>query len=384
MAALSEWVISKNLRPDKNIADDYIDMIQSNASRLDTMNQTIKKYNQAYTYCVQGSKDLAVIQLKKVLSLNPRLIRAHQLLALLYIDSEQWDKAKKEVKKCLDIDRNNTLALRYLKEVDLMLNPDASCNTAVKRKSEDSVRYQSDNEIIIQPLNVKETKRSGVSTLLNIGLGMIIGLAAMFFLVLPGRIAEVNNEANAKIAEIGNQSDAKTATITELESRVKGLEADIDRLNQELEGYVGTDGTLNTIDTLLSAAATYLETKDAAQTGASLEEISAGIDVTQTSEAFQKLYNSLFTVVGSELAQTYYKEGKTAYESSNYAEAITSLTNAVYYDDANADALYYLGQAYRKNNDTENAINTYKKVVELFPGTDRATKSQEYIDRLSQ
>ena len=213
---------------------------------------------------------------------------------------------------------------------------------------------------------------------------MIIGLAAMFFLVLPGRIAEVNNEANAKIAEIGNQSDAKTATITELESRVKGLEADIDRLNQELEGYVVTDGTLNTIDTLLSAAATYLETKDAAQTGASLEEISAGIDVTQTSEAFQKLYNSLFTVVGSELAQTYYKEGKTAYESSNYAEAITSLTNAVYYDDANADALYYLGQAYRKNNDTENAINTYKKVVELFPGTDRATKSQEYIDRLSQ
>ena len=263
VAALSEWVISKNLRPEKNIADDYIDMIQSNASRLDTMNQTIKKYNQAYNYCVQGSKDLAVIQLKKVLSLNPRLIRAHQLLALLYIDSEQWDRAKKEVKKCLEIDRNNTLALRYLKEVDLMLNPDASGKPAVKRKNEDSVRYQSDNEIIIQPLNVKEAKRSGVATLLNIGLGMIIGLAAMFFLVLPGRIAEVKNEANAKIAEIGNQSDAKTATITELESQVKGLEAEINRVNRELDGYVGTDGTLSTIDTLLSAAASYLETKDA-------------------------------------------------------------------------------------------------------------------------
>ena len=32
VAALSEWVISKNLRPNKNIADDYIDMIQANAS----------------------------------------------------------------------------------------------------------------------------------------------------------------------------------------------------------------------------------------------------------------------------------------------------------------------------------------------------------------
>lgn len=28
VAALSEWVISKNIRPKKNIADDYLDRIQ--------------------------------------------------------------------------------------------------------------------------------------------------------------------------------------------------------------------------------------------------------------------------------------------------------------------------------------------------------------------
>ena len=39
VSALNEWVISKNLRPNKNIADDYIDMIQSNPARLDTINQ---------------------------------------------------------------------------------------------------------------------------------------------------------------------------------------------------------------------------------------------------------------------------------------------------------------------------------------------------------
>ena len=87
VAALSEWVISKNLRPNKNIADDYIDMIQTNASRLESINTTIKKYNQALIYCQQDSLDLAVIQLKKVLSLNPKFIRAHQLLALLYINN---------------------------------------------------------------------------------------------------------------------------------------------------------------------------------------------------------------------------------------------------------------------------------------------------------
>ena len=38
VAALSEWVISKNLRPEKNIADDYIDKLQSNSARLDSIN----------------------------------------------------------------------------------------------------------------------------------------------------------------------------------------------------------------------------------------------------------------------------------------------------------------------------------------------------------
>ena len=94
VAALSEWVISKNLRPKKNIADDYISMIQTNQVRLETINQTIKKYNQALAYCNQDALDLAVIQLKKVISLNPNFIRARQLLALLYINNEDWKNAQ--------------------------------------------------------------------------------------------------------------------------------------------------------------------------------------------------------------------------------------------------------------------------------------------------
>ncbi len=113
VSALSEWVISKNLKPEKNFANDYIDKVQSNAARLESINQTIKKYNQALVYCNQDSKDLAMIQLKKVLSLNPRFVRAHQLLALLYMEMEEWERAERELRKCMDIDRNNTQTLRY-------------------------------------------------------------------------------------------------------------------------------------------------------------------------------------------------------------------------------------------------------------------------------
>lgn len=384
VAAMSEWVISKNLRPERNIADDYIGMLQSNATRLDSINQTIKKYNQAYAYCVQESRDLAMIQLKKVLSLNPKFIRAHLLLALLYMDSEQWEKAQRELRKCVNIDRNNTQTLRYLKEVELMLQPDDNVKQPAKRRKDESVRYQSDNEIIIQPMNVKEPKGSGAATLLNVGIGLIIGLAACYFLVVPARVTDARNVSEKKIAEIGNQLDAKTNTIQSLETQVEKLQAENDSLNQALEGYVGEDGTLVTIDNLLAAATTYLETQDLQQTAVSLEAIAANVNVEETSKAFQSLYNTLLTTIGPDLAASYYTDGLSAYRSEDFATAIEQLSKAVYYDATNVESLYYLGRAYQRSDDRENAISTYEKVIELFPGTQNATNAQRYIDELGQ
>ena len=95
VAALSEWVISKNIRSEKNIADDYIGRLQNNPGKLDMYNQISKKYNMALNYCQQDSLDLAVIQLKKVISMNPRFVQARQLLALLYINNQELEKQKR-------------------------------------------------------------------------------------------------------------------------------------------------------------------------------------------------------------------------------------------------------------------------------------------------
>ena len=61
--ALGEWVISKSIRDNKNLATDYIDAIQKNPSRLDGMNQNLKKFNQSLHLCYSDSLDYATIQL---------------------------------------------------------------------------------------------------------------------------------------------------------------------------------------------------------------------------------------------------------------------------------------------------------------------------------
>lgn len=385
VAALSEWVISKNLKPEKNIADDFIEKMQSNPSRLDAINSTIKKYNQALTYCQQDNKDMAVIQLKKVLSINPKFVRAHMLLALLYMDSEQWEKAQRELRKCSDIDRNNAQVLRYMKEVDLMLVPDENTKggkNAGKKKTEEAVRYISDNEMIIQPVNVKEPKSTGVSTLLNLAIGIAIGLAATFFLFVPAARSEEQQKAQKTITEISAQADEKTVRIQKLETENSKLTEKSAELEKQLEGYVGQSGNMAAFDGLLGAAAAYLQSGDKLSCADALENIATTMDIGETSESFQALYQTLFNAVAPELYEQFYNEGHDAYGSDDYATAITALNRAIKFSTTGVDAYYFLARAYHKNGDTEQAIDVYSKVVEMFPESDRVADARKFLSAL--
>ena len=389
VAALSEWVISKNLRPKKNIADDYIDMVQSNPTRLDTINKTIKKYNQALLYCHQESKDLAIIQLKKVLSLNPRYIRAHQLLALLYIDAEDWQKAERELLRCEQIDVGNITTKRYLKEVTLMLHPEETedAKTPKKKKKEapeEVFRYQSGNETIIQPLDVKEPKGVSFSAILYLLIGLAIGVAMTVFLILPARIQAVRDSNSEELRTVSEQLASESATTNELQQKLETLQRENSDLYTEMEAYVGTDGTIETMDKMLSAVNDYLKApEDVGQVASYLESIQNEVVLTETSESFQAVYQSLLEAVGPSVAKEYYEDGMAAYRQEVYADAIQNLEKAYIYDAGNIDVVYNLANAYYRNGDYENAAIYYQKVIDNFPNTERANRSADYMEEIN-
>ncbi len=382
VAALCEWIISKNLKAEKNVADDYLSYVQSSASRLEAINQTIKKYNQALAYCEQGSKDLAVIQLKKVLSMNSKFIRAHQLLALLYMDAEQWEKAKRELTKCLALDRNNTMTLVYMKEVDNILSPEDGVKP-VKKKSDDAVRYQSDNEIIIQPMGIREPKRSGVGGLLNLILGLIIGVTATCFLVVPAVKTNVINDKNSEVADIGNQIDAKNATISDLENQVKELQTAKKSLEDELSSYAGTDGTLKSMEDLIGVATLVLSGEDIIKASDALQKVKEEVVLEETGNAFQNLYNALFQSISPQIVEVCYEQGYDAYTAKNYEVAADLLGRVILYDEMNGNAFYYYGQSCRQLERNDEAIMAYQKVLELVPAdTERAKTARNHLNRL--
>lgn len=390
VAALKEWVISANIRSKKNIATDYIEMIQANQARLSSINETIKKYNQALMYCNQDSADLAVIQLKKVLANSPKYVRAHQLLALLYINSEEWEKAQRELIKCSHVDANNTTTLRYQKEVERMLMPETapqSKGSAKKKVSGNSVRYQSGNEIIIQPTNVKEPK--GIGSLLNLGIGVIIGVAIACFLILPGQIQSARADIDEQLRTVSENSDAKTATIDELEQKVQKLEDENTQLKEEVSSYQVNDDTLKATDNLMMAVSAYLANPDdldevAVHLEALDEEIQGDEeDSSYKTESYMALYNGFVDTVRPRLVEYYYNTGYENYRARNFEDAIPDLARAYQYDETNVNALFFLGISYYRTEDYDNAKETFAKVIDNFPGTNSASQSTTYLAEIN-
>lgn len=367
--ALSEWVISSSYHTSDNIAVYYLDQIHSNKWQLDAINQTIKKYNLALTYCKQGSRDLAMIQLKKVLGLNPKLIQGHQLLALLYMQENHLERAKKQLQLAAKIDANNTLTLRYMNEVDTMIK---AKGVNKKKQQEDLISYQSGNETIIMPKRFRETSVS--STMVYILLGLVVGTAVTAFLFIPSVRNHAQEESRLQLIEASDKLSSNGQTISSLEEEIEKMQFQLDDA-QKKRDEVQTQ--FSSYEDLLKAFQVYTS-GDVLATGKLLDKV----DTSYLSEDAKKTFESISKDVYVKYMEALYEEGYSYYTHSEYDKAIKDLVKVTKHDMdyREGNAAYYLAQAYNKNGQLDKARKYYKHVIENYPGTQRARTSMNYVD----
>ena len=381
VAALAEWIISKNLQPEKNLAEDYIQRLQNNQSKLDTYNQAIHKYNKALDLCLQGSDDLAIIQLKKIVTLNAKFVKAQLLLALIYMSKEEWDKAYPLLKKVTQVDRGNTQAQNYLREIAQHKN--AQKKNRGKKDKDSVVRYERDNEVIIQPAQVIEPNTSK-STLVGFVVGFLLGAAILFFLVLPGRIESVRTELENTIRSANETKEAQSATIAALESQVESLTKEKNSIVAQYGNLYGEKSNQEAVTALLGAVQAYLTDET------NVEGLAAFMDVCIQNESFYlensnvilDMYGSIKEVTYSELAQYHYDKGYDAYEAKDYQAALLELELAVQYYSGNADSQYYLGATYQALENYEKAKEVYNNIIENFPNSSRVNQARRALSSM--
>lgn len=288
VSALSEWVISKNLQVPENAADGYITKLQANKNKLDTINHTIRKYNQALQYCRQDNEDMAVIQLKKVLTQNPKLIKGYHLLALLYLKQQEYERARKLLRKAIRIDATNTTTLRYLHEIEDATGIGTSLDVkrrkryakdAMEKKFTGPMTYLSGNDTIIQPTPFRDS--STIATFINIFLGLLLGGAIVWFLAVPAIKQSVNQTATKQVTEANTKLASENASNVKLQEEIDGYQAKVDAANKTMDEAkakaAGYEDLLKSANLLIkgdqTGAATALSTVDAKSLDGSAKEL---------------------------------------------------------------------------------------------------------------
>lgn len=394
VAALSEWIISKHFMPENNPADYFIEKVQSNPAKLDAMNQTVRKYNQALAYAKQGSDDLAMLQLRKVISVRPGYIRALQLLALLYIKNGEYEKAKRCLVRAQRTDVANTMTLSYLAEVEQVLNPE---NGPVHTEKKPEASMYS----VAPPTVSYQEDKPNYIAFITFFAGIIIGIAVLYWLVVPTVRSDVKAEYAGLERDYGAELASYTTSVSvleneksELQEKLERVEAELAALNKEKEEKDVFDAAA--YEEVLLVIADYPELRDKLEEAEEedamvsvLEELTAYAERLRAHEAAASvrtktaaLYQGIMKEVYAKVRIYGYEQGHTLYNAGKYKEAVECLLAVYETGSTDADTLYFLARSYQKSGDEETARTYFQMLVNQYPGSERAEMAHQCMNGL--
>ena len=355
VSGLMQWVISSNYLPENNVASRYLDEIQSDPVKLEEANQLAKQFNQALNHAKQGTKDLAFIQMKRILSSYPHFVKGYLLLALLYMDNGNQDKAKKALKRVLRIDKNNTLAVKYLSEMGVAPRDIIEMKESSKRINPDEAyndddQYKSDLQTFVEQgiANIDDLDDPDVEVgafqelnnnkfnLVYVAVGLVIGILAFWLLVLPTKLNSVNQKNREIKLDYSEQISSKNVEINDLNKQ-------IDDLNAQIEAFNAKD-----------------------------DEKQAQTEERQ--ESFLVIKNS----VPNSTYDALVAEAAKQIEAGQYKQAI-SLCNVALEIHEGEEAYYYIGMAYLDDHDEKNAKSAFLTLKENYPESSHLDDISEYI-----
>ena len=239
VAALSEWVISKNLQSNRNLATEYINKMQANSNKLEAINETIRKYNDALNLCREGHEDMAAIRLKRILTQNPKLIKGYHLLALIQMKEGEYNKARRTLRKAARIDKTNTTTLRFLREID----EQTGVTTKLERQNKKRIfrngaaaKRESDGnegEVVIQTPAYKEQSR--ISLFFMLATGFAAGLLAFYLLAVPAIRQGIYREANQQIVKYSDAVSSQGAELTKAQSQAQESGDTVEAASKQIE-----------------------------------------------------------------------------------------------------------------------------------------------------
>lgn len=370
-SALCQWVISLNLQEQDNLAEEYLQRVQGAGGYLETADQAAKKYNQALVYAQNENEDLAILLLMRMLDDFPNYVKAQELLALLYIRHEDYIKAGRCLYQVLKVDCYNPTAQRYM----AVAKHNTGKAEVEKRKLKNafSHRQMQDDDIIIPPSYKENT---GWQSVINILVGLILGVAVVYFLIMPAKQEAMNvlhnKEQLANLEQINQKSleidsliqqleDAKKAQES-AESSLEAMEADSGGVISQYQNMVKLLEAYRAEDAK-TAAVLYTSMDMSVLTDGVLNETVAWIQQDMSENGWKTLLS-----MGD--------EAMSQESGAGASQAIDYYNRSLQIRPGNAEVIYKLGLAYEAAGDKDKANEYFGEIIMNYPDSEFAEDSK--------
>ena len=364
-SALCQWVISLNLQEQDNLAEEYLQRVQGSGGYLETADQAAKKYNQALVYAQNENEDLAVLLLMRMLDDFPNYVKAQELLALLYIRHEDYIKAGRCLYQVLKVDCYNPTAQRYM----AVAKHNTGKAEVEKRKLKNafSHRQMQDDDIIIPPSYKENT---GWQSVMNILVGLILGVAVVYFLIMPAKQEAMNalhnKEQLANLEQINQKSLEIDSLMQQLEDAKKAQEAAEGSL-EAMEADSG--GVISQYQNMVKLLEAYRA--EDAKTAAVLY---TSMDMSVLTDG---VLNQTVAWIQQDMSENGWKtllsmgdEAMSQESGAGASQAIDYYNRSLQIHPGNAEVIYKLGLAYEAAGDKDKANEYFGEIIMNYPDSE--------------
>ena len=312
--AFKHWTISQSLEEKDNMASYYVEEAKKNGRALESLNDATIKYNQALNYLKQKSDDLAIIQLKRAVELNPRFVDALNLLTLCHLIQNDKEKATAAAERVLAVDVQNTIALNYLS----VINPN--------RGKQDTRKFTARRETgrkettgVYKPVAVQSnTPRTfRFDIILALVIGAALALAAGYVLLVPA----ITRQSDNQVQQYHTRTlDAQQALETERQLHAEEMSQMYDNL-QELRGNLDASDAMFDLQ---ERKFRFMQADNHFRDGDMLDAVNMldDIDISDFPQDLAERAEHIVYVAHPQLRAHYLAEGNRAFTAGDHYKAL--------------------------------------------------------------
>jgi len=362
----------------------------------DDMKNAMELYNKALIEISNRNEDIAIIALKKALSIYPEFYEAMNLMGLCYVAIGQEDNAREVFNKVIQMDDNSLKAARYLKRLDGDDPDDLEISQA--RKIKRSRNISNSFPLKIDRIIPKDDKTDIVRYIIGFVLGVLV--TSLIWIAIP------NNKVNIDLSNLFAKPAQELKKIEELEGEIERLNSRLSeaqnyleaarenekQLQNQMDQYIAWSRNLRELDSLnyqgkyrelvleIERNLAGLEIPDKIK-----EEITALSNeakpksILQFYEAGKKIYNSNSRNRDPEVYRQAADEYRMAISIIEELGDTSSYVPEIYYYGGKAIAL---SQSPSKEQADAEAINCFETIISRWPNSTFASYSRARINEI--